>query len=606
MKQTKLNNIETKNNNSSVVNICKEYSFFNTVNCIIFVLDTQGGIIKMNNTAYKRLNYVKEELNEKSVPFVIPENKWEEVSKFISSMYPGKVGFYNVPLITKQGILLNVQTRIVMGQWNGTPASLFITSDLIENELLEEDKEKSRSRLIAAQAMTHMGNWELDLDTRDICASEEAFNIYGIEYSLRKLSLEFVQKCVFPEYRELLNITFRGLIEKKVEYDLEYKIRNHKTGEEHYVHSKAVLLTDTRGNASKVFGTIQDITQSKKKEMQSFYLSYHDQLTGLYSRRFYEEQLTRLNTQRNLPMTIVMGDVNGLKLINDSFGHVMGDALLKKVAKVLSMACRTDDIIARLGGDEFVILLPKTDAYGAEKIIKRINDLSLCEKVGPIDISISFGYETKNSEEEKIQEIFKNAEDHMYKKKLFEGPSMRGRSIKTIMNTLHEKNKREEQHSQRVSKLCVGMGEALGMSEYENEELKLVGLLHDIGKIAIDETIIDKQGKLTKDEWKEIKRHCGIGYRILNSVNDMSAMANYVLYHHERWDGKGYPKGLKGDEIPFVSRIIAIADAYDAMTNERSYSSLLPKEVAIKELQKNAGVQFDPELVKIFIKKVVR
>ncbi|MBC8059474.1 MAG: diguanylate cyclase [Clostridiaceae bacterium] len=368
-----------------------------------------------------------------------------------------------------------------------------------------------------------------------------------------------------------------------------------------YFTASALYLDDKQYFA----GIAIDITERKKKEEEIFYLSYHDHLTGLYNRRFYEEELKRLDTKRNLPMTIIMGDVNGLKLINDSFGHFMGDELIKKVAEVIRQGCRGDDIIARLGGDEFVIILPKTDAFETEQIIKRITKLSLSEKVGSIDISISFGYETKKNKEEKIEDIFKNAEDHMYKKKLLESPSMRGKTIKAIINTLHEKNKREEQHSHRVSSLCKSMGEALGLPDYKNEELKLVGLLHDIGKIAIDENVLNKPAKLTQDEWKEIKRHPEIGYRILNTVNDMSDMAKYVLYHHERWDGKGYPKGLKGQEIPYVSRIITIVDAYDAMTSERSYRSALPMEVVIDELQRNSGIQFDPELVAVFIEKIL-
>ena len=356
----------------------------------------------------------------------------------------------------------------------------------------------------------------------------------------------------------------------------------------------------------EIVGASRNIEERKKSEKEVLYLSYHDQLTGLYNRRFYEEELKRLDTKRNLPMTIVMADVNGLKLINDSLGHFKGDELLKRVGEVMTKGCRADDIIARLGGDEFVILLPKTGVLETELIIQRIKDIASIDRIGCcIDISITFGYKTKNYEEENVQEIFKCAEDQMYKRKLFESPSIRGKTIKAIINTLYEKNKREEQHSHRVSVLCKIMGESLKLPEHEIEVLKTVGLLHDIGKIAIDENVLNKPGKLTDDEWEEIKRHPEIGYRILNTVNDMSEMANWTLYHHERWDGKGYPKGLKGNEIPFVSRIITIADAYDAMTSERSYRSALPEEFVIAELQKNAGIQFDPELVRVFIEKVL-
>jgi diguanylate cyclase (GGDEF)-like protein len=367
-----------------------------------------------------------------------------------------------------------------------------------------------------------------------------------------------------------------------------------------------IMMTSILMNDKKVFHIVwRDISERKQFEHELEYLSYHDQLTGLYNRRFYQEELNRMDTSRNLPITIVMGDVNGLKLVNDSFGHAIGDELLKKVAEVLKEACRYDDIVARLGGDEFVILLPKTNIFEADQIIKRINTLAALEKVASIDISVSFGYDSKNDKNENIQETIKRAEDHMYKKKLFESPSMRGKTIKAIINTLHEKNKREELHSRRVSKFCENMGRALNLAEGEIQELKTMGLLHDIGKIAIDESILNKPGKLTESEWDEIKRHPEIGYRILSTVNDMSEMADFVLYHHERWDGTGYPKGLKKEEIPFLSRVIAIADAYDAMTSDRSYREALPEEVAISQLQKNAGTQFDPELVPVFVEKVI-
>lgn len=352
------------------------------------------------------------------------------------------------------------------------------------------------------------------------------------------------------------------------------------------------------------YGIYADISQRKKAEKEIVYMSYHDQLTGIYNRRFFEEEMKRLDTERNLPISVIMADVNGLKLYNDAFGHTEGDKLLIKTAEIIKKQCRADEIVARLGGDEFVILLPRTKSEQAEKIIKRIKTESSSIRLQSMELSISFGWETKKDVSLDISEIFKRAEDSMYRNKLFESPSVRGKTIQAIINSLHEKNKREEQHSQRVSYLCEAIGTEMNLSENELNELRTIGLLHDIGKIAIDEKILNKPDRLTIEEWNEIKRHPEIGYRILSSVNDMAELAEFVLAHHERWDGEGYPKGLKGEEIPLQSRIIAVADSYDAMTSERSYREPLSEKAAVLELKRNAASQFDPEIVRIFIEKV--
>jgi len=351
--------------------------------------------------------------------------------------------------------------------------------------------------------------------------------------------------------------------------------------------------------------SLRDISKQKLLQEKLEYLSYHDQLTKLYNRWYFNEEIKRLDVKRNLPITIVMGDVNGLKLINDSFGHEYGDELLVKASKAMIKGCRQDDIVARMGGDEFAILLPKTDEFQTESIIKRINEAAREEKLDAIEVSISFGWETKYELDTKIDEIFQKAEDRMYKKKVFDSPSMRGNTINTILKTLHEKNKREEEHSKRVSEYCEKLGKEMGLNDSKVFELKSVGLLHDIGKVAIPENILNKPGKLTLKEYDKVKTHSDIGYRILSTVNEMSDMANYILYHHERWDGKGYPRGLKGEEIPIQSRIIAIADAYDAMTSFRTYRNPLTKEQAMQELLKNRGTQFDAKLIDIFINKVL-
>ena len=293
----------------------------------------------------------------------------------------------------------------------------------------------------------------------------------------------------------------------------------------------------SKSQDDEVVGITRDITEEHEYQQKFEYLSYRDQLTGLYNRRYFEEELARLDNESSLPFSIVMADVNGLKLINDSFGHDMGDQLLIKVAGVLNRACMADHIISRIGGDEFVILLPGVDDNSAEKLIKRIRKACMNEKVESMDLSISFGWATKLSVEENIHEILNKAEDSMYKRKLFEGPSMRGKTIGAIINTLHEKNVREEEHSKRVSDYCHSLAKILEFSERDTNEITNAALLHDIGKVAISEYLLNKPGKLTADEMKEIRRHPEIGYRILSSINDMADMSEIVLFHHERWDG---------------------------------------------------------------------
>lgn len=342
-----------------------------------------------------------------------------------------------------------------------------------------------------------------------------------------------------------------------------------------------------------------------KSQKDLEYITYHDKLTGLYNRIYFEKIIEELDIEENCPISIVISDLNGLKLVNDAFGTKAGDEILKKVANIMKSSVSENVVVARLGGDEFALLSTDTYPHQAEIIVDLIKTNILNEDFGDIEISLSFGWDTKMSYDSDLNQVLKSAEDRMYRKKLFEGPSVRGKTISTIIRTLHEKNKREEAHSHRVSDLCEKMGMVLGLSYDNVKELKIMGLLHDIGKIAIDERILNKSGKLNEDEWDEIKKHPEIGYRILSSVSEMSEMARYVLSHHEKIDGTGYPRGLTGHEIPLQSRIISIVDTYDAITSQRSYREAMTEEYAVKELIRCSGTQFDKKLVDIFLKKVL-
>lgn len=353
--------------------------------------------------------------------------------------------------------------------------------------------------------------------------------------------------------------------------------------------------------ADAMSGAVERHSFEKKIEV----LSYHDQLTGLYNRRFFEEETERLDTKRNLPLTVIIADVNGLKLTNDAFGHFLGDKLLKKAADVFCTECRADDIIARIGGDEFSILLPKTDSREALRIIRRIQSAILEDTTENIILSISFGYSTKYEPEEAMIEVIKKAEDHMYNNKLSESLKIRSRTLEIIKKKLYGKNEREQKHSERVGKLCREIGKAMSMNPIQLKELETAGMLHDIGKIAVEDRILNKEEELDQSEMLKIRRHAEIGYHILSSVGELAQVAHYVLAHQERWDGTGYPKQLKGHGIPVQSRIIAIADAYDAMTTPSPFRKPISEEEAAQELKNNAGRQFDPEIVKVFLEKVL-
>lgn len=575
----------------------------------IFYLYTypQLELVRYNNNHETLLGYETGEIaNRHIMDWHIPEAK-ATVQQAVDDVMIQGHNVLESPLLSKEGEYVPFLMTGVSFDTPGQQYLMGIGVDLRERKKIEEqvylEKELFKTTLLS------VGDGVISSDQQGnvllLNKVAEVLTGWTQDDALGKPLNE-----VFHIINEYTREQCENPVKKVLETGKIIELANHtilvaKDNSEKPIEDSAAPIRDEKGNTSGVVLVFRDFTDKKEKQDQIEYLSFHDQLTGLYNRRFYEEELMRLDTTRNLPLTIIMGDVNGLKLINDSFGHAMGDELLKKAAEIIKAGARADDIVSRVGGDEFVIILPQTDAFEAEQIIKRIMNLAAKEKVGPIDVSVSFGLETKIDEAERIQEIFKKAEDQMYNQKLFESPSMRGKTIDTIIKTLYEKNQREEQHSQRVSKLCERMGKVYGLSEYKISELKTVGLLHDIGKIAIDENILNKPGKLTEDERYAINRHSEIGYRILNTVNEMSEIAGYVLAHHERWDGTGYPKGLKANEIPFESSIIAIADAYDAMTSDRSYSKALPKEAALKELTKNAGIQFNPELVQIFIEKVL-
>ena len=346
--------------------------------------------------------------------------------------------------------------------------------------------------------------------------------------------------------------------------------------------------------------TFMDITDRKKREEEIKYLSCHDTLTGLYNRRCFEENVNTIDNVDNLPLSVIFADINGLKMTNDIFGHAAGDELIKKSSEILVQSCRDSDVIARVGGDEFIILLPKTSEEHTKKILERINSGFLNARVAAIKCSISLGIDTKISADQSLEEIITNAEDAMYKHKIMNRTSVNKDIIDTIIATLHSKRPKEKQHSNVVSELCGEVGSALHLSEPEINKLKRAGYLHDIGKIILDESILAKD-TLFEEEFEKMQQHPIVGYRILNLFDDTLDLAEYVYSHHERWDGDGYPGGLKGEQIPLLSRIISIVETYERVLNRGELSMAEREKAAIEIIKEGAGKQFDPHIAELFV-----
>lgn len=352
---------------------------------------------------------------------------------------------------------------------------------------------------------------------------------------------------------------------------------------------------------------VRDITERINMERQLRYLGLHDPITGLYNRVYFEEAISRLEEAQTTPVGVVVCDLDGLKLINDTLGHMRGDKLLFTAARILD-ECMTSghDIVARVGGDEFAVLMPYSNMDSVQHTYRCIQEaISTYNSTNAdLPLSLSIGTAVKTDKSLSLTEVFKEADNNMYREKLHHSQSNRSAIVQTLATALEARDFVTDGHADRLQDIVVAMGVALGMNDSMTADLKLLGRFHDIGKVGIPDHILFKPGRLTDEEFSIMKRHSEIGYRIAQASPDLSPIADWILKHHEWYSGTGYPLGLKGDAIPLACRILSIADAYDAMTNDRPYRKAIPHAEAIAELRRCSGVQFDPKLVELFDKVI--
>ncbi|MGD9901066.1 MAG: HD domain-containing phosphohydrolase [Spirochaetales bacterium] len=474
-----------------------------------------------------------------------------------------------------------------------------ITDKVILSKELENSKERLTLTLESIADGVMASNKSEDITFFNKAAEDitgfKAKDILGLaNENVFNIKNKNTNKRIFIKSEDLMNNPIRINAEDGV-------ILRLYNGEWLPIEATAAVIKDKENQSSE--GSIiifNDATKELESKEKIGYLITHDYLTGVYNRYYLEEKFKEYVKTNQFPISIIMGDVNGLKLYNDAFGHEAGDNLLKMIASTLGECIRKEDILARTGGDEFTILLPKTNSQIVAKINNRIETLCLKNSTELMTLSIGTGFATKNTKDDDVN-LMKEAEDAMYSAKLQHGKSARSNLIASLENALAEKSPETKTHTNNMLTIINKIMNRLHLSAEQENNLKIAIRLHDIGKVAVDEEILTKTGKVTKEEYEVLKKHSEVGYRILNSVDELKYVAYIVLCHHEHWDGKGYPNNLAEEDIPYLSRIISFIDAYEVMINGRSYKAGKTKQEAIDEIKRCSGTQFDPNLAKLII-----
>ena len=359
-----------------------------------------------------------------------------------------------------------------------------------------------------------------------------------------------------------------------------------------------------------------------------------DGLTGVYNHRFFydalEEKITS-SKKDNSPVSMIFIDIDYFKHYNDLYGHQKGDEILRIIGEILKNNVRKSDIVARYGGEEFAIILPNTCENAtvniAEKIRKKIEETYFDGEENQPNgkLTVSIGISVYPDKAKSAVELIKSADDALYRAKFFNKNRVEIytsildelksdideehidliTSIKTLISVINAKDRYTYGHVERVVIYSRMIAKKLGLGEEEEKALVYGAYMHDIGKINIPKEILNKKMPLTNEEWEELKQHPSNGVEIIKSVESLQYISPLILHHHEKYDGTGYPNNLKGDEIPFLARVLTVIDSFDAMTSNRPYNKRKTYEQALEELRKFSGIQFDPQVVQVFTEVIL-
>ncbi len=580
-------------------------TIFETTGTATIIIEDDMIVSLMNSEMERLVGYSKEEIEGKMkwTTFVHPEDHDRMISYHLRrrespDMAPRN---YEFKLLSREGEAKEVMLTIAMIP--GTNQSVTSLLDITNRKMFEEALAISEARYRG------IVEDQTELICRFLPGGELTFvNETYCRYFDKKRQ-ELLEKdfriSFFREDLPLVESEIARLSYKNPVTTIEHRVVL-EGGEVRWQQWTHRALYNEKGLLVDYQSVGRDITERKQAEEQLRYLSTHDALTGLRNRRYFEEQMSLMENGEFDPVGLVMCDVDGLKIVNDTLGHDKGDLLLKTVANLINQCFRKNDIVARVGGDEFAILLPETSEDTVKHTLNRIRQKvkEYNQYTPELPLSISVGYAVRTLPETTMSSIFEEADNNMYREKLHSRLSARSSIVQTMMRALEARDFITEGHADRLQVLVVKMARVLELPERTVNDLRLLAQFHDIGKVGVPDSILFKKGSLNKIEYSIMQRHCEIGHRIALSAPELVLIADWILKHHEWWNGQGYPLGIKGEDIPLECRILAIADAYDAMTSDRPYRQAMSREQAVEELKRYAGIQFDSSLVGLFIEVV--